>query len=504
MNKDDLIFNLKKLYVNFKKDYVRYSFIVFFITGLIIFNDYGVSFDEGSHRGYGKLVFDYIYFQDKSMLTNIHRFYGPSLEFFISHLDYLYFIDIWDFEDAFLLRHFIYFLLFFTSSIAIYMTSKIIFNDRFLAFVSFLFYILSPRIFADSFYNPKDTPFMFFFIFSFYFMLKWFLDTKKLQYLILFSLFTGLSINARLLGLLLVILFLVNLVLKRKIDTVKYLPIYLFISFMSLYITWPFLYKDPLNRLIESFIVMRNYPMPINIMFNGNMVFSKDLPWEYIPVWIIVTIPFQYLIFLIISLRNFFKFQKKGTEYYLLWIWILIPIISVIVLKSTLYNGWRQLYFIYPAMVFLFTFGFKELLISYRHRIKLISLLIFTPSIIFIILNHPFQFAYFNFLAGNRSFEVDYWGLSYKQAYEFILRDSIKKENILVKTHTLNGPPILNLKFIDSYRINLSHQHEDYDYYIFDFFDPTKEVPLENPYHRISVGGRDLILIFKKNINNIK
>lgn len=37
---------------------------------------------------------------------------------------------------------------------------------------------------------------------------------------------------------------------------------------------------------------------------------------------------------------------------------------------------------------------------------------------------HPYQYAYFNFLAGKnveRNFEVDYWGLSNKQAIEYIL-----------------------------------------------------------------------------------
>ena len=47
---------------------------------------------------------------------------------------------------------------------------------------------------------------------------------------------------------------------------------------------------------------------------------------------------------------------------------------------------------------------------------------------------HPYQYAYFNFLAGKKSeknFEVDYWGLSNKQAIEFILsKDSRNFYNI--------------------------------------------------------------------------
>jgi len=487
-----------------KINYIKFSFLAFFIIGLVIYDDYGVSFDEGSHRGYGKITFDYLFFNDQAIFTDIHRFYGPSLEFFITILDYFYFIDYWDFEDAFILRHFIYFLLFFASSVSIYLTSKIIFNNKFLAYISFLFYILSPRIFADSFYNPKDTPFMFLFIFSFYFMLRWFLEPKKLYFLFFFGLFTGLSINARILGSILIFLFLVNIILKKKFSLLKYSPIYIFTSFIVLYITWPYLYQDPINRFIESYNVMKSYPMRIDSMFNGNTISSQKMPWEYVPVWILVTVPVQYLFFAFLSIKNLLNFKKVGPEYYLLWLWVLIPVISVIVLNSTLYNGWRQLYFIYPAMVLLFTYGFRDFINIFKFDAKVISVVVFVPTLVFMIINHPFQYAYFNFLSGSRAFEVDYWGLSYKQAYEFILRDSNKKENILVKIHTLNGPPILNLKFIDSYRINLSHQHEHYDYYIFDFFYPIKEMPKEKPYHRISVGGRDLILIFKKNNSSIK
>ena len=45
--------------------------------------------------------------------------------------------------------------------------------------------------------------------------------------------------------------------------------------------------------------------------------------------------------------------------------------------------------------------------------------------------NHPHQNVYFNLLAGNKAenlFELDYWGLSNKQAFEYILAEDNKKE----------------------------------------------------------------------------
>ncbi|GAJ22942.1 unnamed protein product, partial [marine sediment metagenome] len=53
--------------------------------------------------------------------------------------------------------------------------------------------------------------------------------------------------------------------------------------------------------------------------------------------------------------------------------------------------------------------------------------------------NHPHQNVYFNFFAGKNikeRFELDYWGLSYKQALEYVLEnDSSEIINIQVSQH---------------------------------------------------------------------
>ena len=48
-------------------------------------------------------------------------------------------------------------------------------------------------------------------------------------------------------------------------------------------------------------------------------------------------------------------------------------------------------------------------------------------------LNHPFQNVYFNLLAEknfNKSFEMDYWGISNKVALEYITKKTNKKVNV--------------------------------------------------------------------------
>lgn len=53
-----------------------------------------------------------------------------------------------------------------------------------------------------------------------------------------------------------------------------------------------------------------------------------------------------------------------------------------------------------------------------------------------ILTNHPYEYAYYNVLAGNhieRVYELDYWNMSFKQAYEILLRNPAD-ENITIGT----------------------------------------------------------------------
>ena len=57
--------------------------------------------------------------------------------------------------------------------------------------------------------------------------------------------------------------------------------------------------------------------------------------------------------------------------------------------------------------------------------------------------NHPYQNVYFNFIAGKnvkKNFEIDYWGLSNKQALELILKNDQRN---LIKVGSA-GPISLN------------------------------------------------------------
>ena len=115
------------------------------------------------------------------------------------------------------------------------------------------------------------------------------------------------------------------------------------------------------------------------------------------------------------------------------------PLIAVVLFNSTLYNGWRQMYFVYPSIIFIssicinYFYNLKSILIK---KILLFFLILYSFNILlWIVKNHPHQYVYFNESINKKNlenkFDLDYWGLSYKENFEFILNND-KKEKIKI------------------------------------------------------------------------
>jgi hypothetical protein len=112
-------------------------------------------------------------------------------------------------------------------------------------------------------------------------------------------------------------------------------------------------------------------------------------------------------------------------------LWFFVPLLSVMLLGSVVYDGWRHVYFIYPAFVLLSVKGFYAL-IHFLEKKNFIAgkriLNVFLPaSLIYVavimIIAHPYQNIYFNLLVKHPEgkFERDYWGLSFRKGLEYIL-----------------------------------------------------------------------------------
>lgn len=127
---------------------------------------------------------------------------------------------------------------------------------------------------------------------------------------------------------------------------------------------WPYLWENPINNFIETYNFMSNHIWFDKNLFLGERIPAKDLPLYYVPLWFLITTPIIYIfiflisiIFFILSLtkRNILKINNFiFFESIILILYLVFPVFFAYFKNSTIYDGWRHFYFLYPILVLLF------------------------------------------------------------------------------------------------------------------------------------------------------
>ena len=473
--------------------FVYFFFLSFLLLGILIVSDYGISTDEPFYRttGYFWLIQILEKISSNIDLINILKdkyqtmYWSSELDaglyqqygvfFNLLSVSFEELLNIKTNKEAFILRHGLNFFTFFLSSIFFYKIILNRFNNNYYAILITIFYITTPRIFAESFYNSKDIIFMCFCVFTLYFLLQ-FLDKFKLKDIILFSLFSAVSTSIRVLGVIFFFLFIVfilfNILEKKNFLKNNYIKIlYYLVSYpIFVYFFWPFLWDAPFQNFVIAFKSFANYDFGNEIFYLGQYTRATSLPWHYIPTWIFITLPIFVLLFFLVG---FLKVLTKFTNNYLnlsiqnpLWkeksdlkdffilAFLLLPLFSVIFLNSTLYGGWRHLYFIYPCIIYFVAIGINYILnMKFYKNLKFF----FYLTVIFSILNnvfilikfHPYQNVFFNSLVekkANKLFEIDYWGLGNAETLEYLNSKNNENYSLRVASFTPLHYSVLILK----------------------------------------------------------
>ena len=170
-----------------KKSFTLIFFLFFLIIGLLIFQDYGISIDEDNTRFNGFVTLKYLFEifapeqidkLDQVISVSTVEIYsnqtieesggaqglGVIFDLPMAFIELYY--KVTDTREYYLLRHFFNYLIFFVSIYFFFLIGKKRYDSYLIGLLGSIFLILSPRIFADSFYNNKDLVFMSFFIIS--------------------------------------------------------------------------------------------------------------------------------------------------------------------------------------------------------------------------------------------------------------------------------------------------------------------------------------------------
>jgi hypothetical protein len=497
-------------------------FALFFLTSLSILKDYGLSWDEEFQwRQNGEIVYNYVFHNDrKALLDGNEKYHGPAFELILVLVQKA--LHLTDTRDVYLMRHFVTFLTFFTGVIFFYFLCKRSFKSWKIALTGCLFLVLSPRIFAESFYNSKDPIFLVLFIIGMYGLLIYH-ERQTYKNAILYALACAFTIDTRILGIILPLTsfcfigieFIHSTIANTK-ERIHYGSLITFTILLPVFtlLFWPVLWKDTLFHFTAALSEMSKYHWGGSLLYRGVYLKATELPWHYLPVWISISTPVAYLLLFPVGLffigKQFcagpmnFIIHKK--EQLLALIVFFLPLLMVIVLKSAVYDGWRHVFFIYPAFIMIVLYGLKYIysLLPNPKRIFIFFLTLITIgfNLVLLIDLHPYENVYFNFLAGKdmkevkQNFELDYYGVSSKQALDYILKnDPSVKLNIYAEQY----PQQLNAQYLPAEQRNrIKFSEMEYaDYFITQYRFHRQPYDFRNEIFSAKVGNATILSVFK-------
>ncbi|MDO7884595.1 hypothetical protein [Hymenobacter cheonanensis] len=374
------------------------------------------------------------------------------------------------------LRHLLVFLVFLGGLVVVYRLARLRYpTARWLPLLAAGALVLSPRFFAEAFYNGKDISFMVAFALGMLTLVR-LAQRPTLRRTLVHALATAVAADVRLTGLVLLVAFTaaamglqagapgaVPTPLRRRLGL---LALYAGLAAVLTVVGWPYLWAAPGPRLLEVLDRTTHFPWPGLVLYRGELLRAIALPWHYLPTWLLITTPLAYLVLAALGLTTGLLtlgrrgaralYQSGGWLDALLVAWLVVPPALIILNKSVVYDGWRHIYFVYPALLLLALRGVRALAQAWRaggraaRLAGLAGLLLAADvarALCFIILAYPNQQVYFSCLpapAAERLFERDYWGASYLYGLQWLLRHDP------APTLTVTGPqrPIIYVNWL--------------------------------------------------------
>jgi hypothetical protein len=293
------------------------------IIGVLTVHQHGMSIDEPNNYRYAADTLDAypslfgILYEPK--YNSSYDGHGPAFMALVNFLirivqkifPNLFTIDLW---------HLAYFITFQLSGLCLYWLTKRWFNP-WAAWGILILFVTQPLLWGHAFMNPKDIPFMAFFLASVTtgfalvdrldsqvsfaaagFESSAVLNQKSISrgrfflhkvskgftnpYVWLSGILLGLASSIRILGPYAGVIVILYALYKSPRRIIHFLPVYFLIALATCFLTWPFLWSDPIGGLLHGFGVASEFPWQGGVLFGGKVIRAEDLPRRYLPVMI--------------------------------------------------------------------------------------------------------------------------------------------------------------------------------------------------------------------------
>lgn len=499
--------------------------------GLAVLSDYGVSWDEPHSRENGVMTLRYILSGDSAELGQGEKYHGAAFELLLAVLEKT--LALRDLRNVYLFRHLANFLFFYFGIVVFYRLACASFQSWRLGLLGSACLALSPRIFADAFYNPKDIPCLVMFIVSISTLIGY-LDHKTPGRALAHAAACAVLIDIRIMGVLVPLLTAVFLALDEAAARTsagakacaKTAAVFALALAAFTVLLWPILWRDPLHHFIEAFKQETHARWPSSVLYLGRYIKGSSLPWHYIPVWVLISTPPVYSALFGVGTFSVLvrlkerprKFYRENRDDLIFASWFFLPLAGVFVFRPTLYDAWRHFFFIYPAFLLIALRGYLALrrfieasaVARRRAAVGRLLTLALGCSLIHVAWTmarlHPYQHLYFNRLAGRtmgeikNSFELDYWGLCYRRALEHILHNDKRPKIKAALAAYPSGLASVNMLAPED-RKRLSFPltpGEEVDYFLSNYRWHKEEYPEPNPYYSIEIDGAKVLVVYKR------
>ena len=267
---------------------------VFAAVGVAVLGDYGMA-DGWLQRRMAVAAVDYV-FGDGALLIGDHDlYYGVSFEAPLLLAERL--LGLTDSRAVLLLRHLLTHLFFLTGGLFCWLLALRLCGDRRLALFALLLYLLHPRLYAHSFFNSKDIPFLAMFMIALWLVERAFRRDTAAAFA-LCGAAVGVLVDLRVMG---VALFAAVPGL-RALDLLQAQggagrrralatgAAFVLAAAGTRYAVAPWLWSDP-SAVVDAFATLARHPSHGITFFQGEEVRWPFIPPHYLPVWMAVTTP---------------------------------------------------------------------------------------------------------------------------------------------------------------------------------------------------------------------
>lgn len=409
--------------------------------GFLTFRNYGMSWDEPLFYNYADTIrgaytpqaltpgFDFYQVFGKS--PEDHKIYGPA-----------YLLLAWPFQrfimfclgaDMAAAWHLVNFLTFQLGLIAFYKLAR-----RWLsgwpAVAATALLAWQPVFWGHAFINPKDAPFMVFFLAALALGLDFVDDLEapaKPHWvrLIFAAVMLGLTSAIRIIGPLAGVVVFIYFLLKKNWRSFPLFIVYGLIAAGAMFVFWPYLWADPLNRLLEVVKHMSNNPTELAVLFDGQIFRANEMPRRYLPQILALTLTEPtwplFTFGLLVAMRDFVSRKWDWRAAVLVFGIFVFMLAYVVINKPSVYDGFRHFLFIMPPIFLAAGFGLQWLWEKLKPAPwSALVLALLLPGLLGILQMHPYEYAYYNAVSGgvdkaNRVYETEYWLTCYKEALEW-------------------------------------------------------------------------------------